>query len=118
MYPYQVEKFPSGYYFWSKKSKLRSRCANLQFCLRTLFSRAGIQNGHAHRFRDTFAVELLKKGVSIEEVSVLLGHQSEKVTRKHYSPWVKDRQDILEQHVMKSWDLPEQKRVIAFPNTS
>jgi hypothetical protein len=25
---------------------------------------------------------------------------------------MKDRQDILEQHVMKGWDLPEEKRVI------
>jgi integrase/recombinase XerD len=115
---HQVEKYQSGYYFWSKKGKLRSRCANLQLTLKTLFANVGIQHDHAHRFRDTFAVELLKKGVPIEEVSVLLGHQSEKITRKHYSPWVKDRQDILEQHVMKGWDLPDEKRVIAFLKTS
>ncbi len=33
---------------------------------------------------------LLLAGVPLEQVSVLLGHQSIKVTERHYSPWVKD----------------------------
>src|SRR5262249_47969711 len=44
-----------------------------------------IKNGHPHRFRDTFAVSLLVKGVSIEVVSKLLGHGSIKVTERHYA---------------------------------
>jgi site-specific recombinase XerD len=36
-------------------------------------------------FRDTFAVELLNKGVPIDRVSLLLGHSSVKLTEKHYS---------------------------------
>ncbi|PYV86295.1 MAG: hypothetical protein DMG05_20165, partial [Acidobacteria bacterium] len=67
---------------------------------------AVITNGYSHRFRDTFAVELLKEGVPIESVSVLLGHRSVKVTEKHYAPWVKERQDQLENHVKKGWKLP------------
>ena len=43
-------------------------------------------------FRDTFAVELLNKGVPIDRVSLLLGHSSVKVTEKHYAPFVKERQ--------------------------
>ena len=35
-------------------------------------------------FRDTFAVELLLSGVPIDQVSLLLGHSSVKVTEKHY----------------------------------
>ena len=64
---------------------------------------ADVKNGTMHRFRDTFAVELLLKGVPIEQVSVLLGHSSLKITEKHYSPWVKARQEQLEAAVRKAW---------------
>ncbi len=60
-------------------------------------------NGKTHMFRDTFAVELLKHGVSLETVSMLLGHASIKVTEKHYKPWVKTLQDKLEADAMKAW---------------
>jgi integrase/recombinase XerD len=60
---------------------------------------AGIRDGHSHRLRDTFAVNLLVKGVRIETVLVLLGHKSIKTTEKHYAPWVKSRQDALEDAV-------------------
>jgi hypothetical protein len=53
--------------------------------------------------RDTFAVELLKNGVSLETVSMLLGHASIKVTEKHYKPWVKTLQEKLETEAMKGW---------------
>jgi hypothetical protein len=37
--------------------------------------------------QDTFAVEMLLAGVSIDQVSMLLGHSSVKITEKHY-PYV------------------------------
>jgi integrase/recombinase XerD len=58
---------------------------------------------HSHQLRDTFAVELLIKGTSIEDVSQLLGHSTIAVTLKHYSPWTKARQDRLEEAVKRSW---------------
>ena len=61
------------------------------------------KGGLPHRFRDTFAVSLLLKGVSIEIVSKLLGHCSIKVTERHDSPWVKARQDQLEAEVRRIW---------------
>jgi integrase/recombinase XerD len=60
-----------------------------------------VSGAHAHRFRDTFAVELLLAGVPIDQVSVLLGHSSVKITEKSYAPWVKARQEQLEAAVMK-----------------
>jgi integrase len=59
-------------------------------------------------FRDTFAIELLLAGVPIDQVSILLGHSSVKITEKHYSPWVKARQMQLETSVRKSWVVPRQ----------
>ena len=85
-----------------------------QRSLRRLFRLAGVPDAHAHRFRDTFAVELLLAGVPLERVSILLGHQSVRITEKHYSPWVAARQEQLESDVRRTWDtdllvLPETK---------
>jgi integrase len=53
--------------------------------------------------RDTFAVEMLLAGVPLEQVSILLGHKSVKITEKHYAPWVKARQEQLAANVRKAW---------------
>jgi hypothetical protein len=48
-------------------------------------------------------VELVLAGVPIERVSVLLVHQSVRITEKHYSPWAKSRQEQLEADLRKAW---------------
>lgn len=58
---------------------------------------------HPHMLRDTFAVELLLAGVPLDQVSLLLGHSSIKVTEKHYAPFVKARQLQLEQSARMAW---------------
>ena len=90
-------------FFWSGVGHPRSGTADWDRSLRRLFKLADVIGGHAHRFRDTFAVELLLAGVPLEEVSILLGHSSIKVTERHYNPWVKSRQENLERLVEKSW---------------
>jgi integrase len=110
----QLEKQSGRYYFWSGKGKLETRIGNFERTLKSMFMKAGIPDGHAHRFRDTFAVELLLAGTSIEDVRILLGHSSVRITEKHYAPWVKARQDRLEQIVMKTWNQAK-KKVVKFP---
>jgi integrase/recombinase XerD len=45
---------------------------------------------------------MLLAGVPLEQVSILLGHKSVKITEKHYAPWVKARQDLLAANVRKA----------------
>jgi integrase len=46
-------------------------------------------------------------GTSIagERVSILLGHSSIKVTERHYSPWIRERQEQAEADVRRTWAL-------------
>jgi len=90
------------YFFWTGQGKPKSAVGDAQRSFRKLFELAEV-TGHPHMFRDTFAVELLQHGVSLETVSMLLGHASIKVTEKHYKRWVKTLQDKLEAEAMKAW---------------
>jgi integrase len=91
------------YYFQTGEAQEKTVRGSWDRTLRTVFAMAGIKGGHAHRFRDTFAVELLLQGVDLQDVSILLGHSSTKVTEKHYAPWVKARQNRLEAAVRSGW---------------
>src|SRR5438094_19097 len=96
-------KSSEGHFFWTGKSKLHSAIGKWQRRLQTLFEPAKVQGGHAHRFRDTFAVELLLAGVPLERVSVLLGHQSLRITERHYAPWTRSRQEQIEADLKAAW---------------
>jgi Phage integrase family len=94
-------------YFWSGDGKIESIVRSWQARLKKVFDLAKVYkaggNAISHRFRDTFAVELLLAGVPIERVSILLGHQSVRVTEEHYNPWVSSRQEQLEADVASAW---------------
>jgi site-specific recombinase XerD len=96
------------YIFWSGKGEEESVTKNwAKYYIAPLFKAAKIsKGGHmtSHRLRDTFAVDLLEKGVPLEEVSKLLGHGI-RTTEKHYSKWMKGRQDRLDGLVTASWQL-------------
>jgi integrase/recombinase XerD len=68
------------YFFWNGTCLPTSAVKIWERTFETVFEKAHIPGGTIHRFRDTFAVELLLKGVPIEQVSVLLGHSSLKIT--------------------------------------
>jgi integrase len=97
------EPMNNTYFFWSGTSSRDGIARTYIDRFNRLFKLAGIPHGHSHRFRDTFATELLLAGVPLERVSVMLGHGSIKVTEKHYSPWVRARQEQLEADVVKTW---------------
>ncbi len=100
-----LSKIENGaeHFFWSGKN-VRSAVSNWSRYLATVFETAKVKDAHSHRFRDTFATELLLAGVPIEEVAILLGHSNTRITARHYSPWIKARQIRLETLVKKSWE--------------
>jgi site-specific recombinase XerD len=95
------------YLFWSGNGEEESITKSwAKYYIVPAFAAAKITNGGhmmSHRLRDTFAVDLLEKGVPLEEVSKLLGHESIKTTERHYSKWVKGRQERLDSLVTGTW---------------
>jgi integrase len=94
----------NGRYFSTGNAKSQTARANWSRYLDAIFELAKVNDAHSHRFRDAFAVSLLEKGVSIENVSVLLGHSSVRITERHYRPWVKTLQAQLEADVAHTWE--------------
>ncbi len=112
-----LENIPPGpkpnprYFFWSGNGDPKSAVADWQRSYRRLFKTADIRTAdgekkrcHPHMFRDTFAVEMLLAGVPIDQVSLLLGHASVKITEKSYAPFVKARQLQLQESVRNAWN--------------
>lgn len=96
-------------FFWSGNGDPQSVVKGYGRSFRKLFRIADVRNAdgtpkpcRSHMFRDTFAVELLLAGVPIDQVSVLLGHHSVKMTEKYYLPWVKARQDQLTVNIRRA----------------
>jgi len=98
-----VPRVSKRYFFWTGDSKLPTATGHWQAKLKKVFELREVRDGHAHRFPDTFAVELLLAGVPLKRVSVMLGHTSIKVTERHYAPWVLARQEQAEADVRRAW---------------
>jgi len=94
----------AGYFFYSGDGTLKSAISSWSRTMRTLFRLAGV-TGHPHQFRHYFSVDLLSKGVPIEDVAALLGHSSSLVTARYYNAYVKVRQDRLEAEIEKAWKI-------------
>jgi integrase len=106
------------YCFWSGNGDPRSAVKALQRSYWKLFRLAEIKlpdgarkRCHPHMLRDTFAVELLLAGVPIDQVSLLLGHSSVKITERHYAPFCKARQQQLAASVKLAWEKPKPSEV-------
>lgn len=85
------------YWLWTGNGSKEALSENYRRVFREVAKLAGVKDAHRHRFRDTFAVELLLNGVPIEQVSMLLGRSSIRATEKHYTPWGRARQQEMEE---------------------
>ncbi len=92
-----------GYFFSWNTTRKNLIAHEYAKSLVKVFETAGIKGGHSHRFRHTFACEMLIAGTPLETVSRLLGHKSIAVTERHYAAWVPERQTKLEAAVKTAW---------------
>lgn len=101
------------YFFWSGRSRARSACGIWNRSFNRLWKlvsppldlrdRGGNpMRPHLHMFRDTFAVEFLISGGSIRELATLLGN-TVGVCEKHYTPFVPELAEALNDKVRNSW---------------
>jgi hypothetical protein len=80
--------------FLDRDSTLHTAIGTWQRSLRNLFKQAKVFQWLCASFSRYISVELLLAGISIEEVSILLGHSNIRITQQRYSPSpsVRDRQ--------------------------
>lgn len=101
-----------GYPFWDGRDRDYLAC-----CVRAELAgageAAGVEGVRPHRFRDSFAVNKLDRGVPIEVVSKMLGHQSILTTEESYAPWVRSRNDYARREAERAM---ESERDTAAPN--
>ena len=97
------------YFFWSGKSEIKSLTGQWQRKLGRLNKYLSMVDYdgrplqfHSHQLRDTFAVEHLLAGTSMQDLSGMLGHKSVRVTEKYYAPWVPERQAQLEEKMTEA----------------
>lgn len=53
----------------------------VEFIVKSLGQKAGVDNVHPHRFRRTLATDLVRKGVPIQDVAQILGHSDLRTTQ-------------------------------------
>jgi integrase len=92
------------YFFWTGASTLHGAVGKWQRRVQTLFVLAGVRNGHAHRFRNSYAHDMAVNGrMTLEELKQALGHKTTRTTEKHYSHWMPDKQERLEAKQVHAW---------------
>jgi len=94
---------PGGYFFLRGESVAMHTTADLwRRTIKRMCKDAEVAPDHPHRFRHTLAADLLMKGASVEDVAAILGN-SPQVVIKHYSQWIKGRQERLDSFLEQTW---------------
>lgn len=58
----------------------RMTIAGIQYLLKELGRKAAVENVHPHRFRRTFACDMICRGMPVEQLMVLMGHSKIETT--------------------------------------
>lgn len=81
--------------FLRARGSSRLMDSGLQYMLRGIGKRASVTDVHPHRFRRTFATDLLNRGMKAEQVMVLMGHSKLDTTMIYY--------DVTKQSIAESF---------------
>lgn len=102
-----------GYFFLRGESTHAHTTSDLwRKRIKVICSDLKIVPGHPHRFRHSLACSLLSQGVSVENVAAILGN-SPAIVAKHYSQFVKQRQDALDLAIQKTWEKQRGLHIVA-----
>lgn len=93
--------------FWNERATGLNLGIQVWQRMQSIGERCGVADCRPHRLRDTFAVRSLLRGLSLDDVSRLLGHTSIQITQAYYAKWVTARSNRLEELVSKSLVNPD-----------
>jgi integrase len=93
---------PAGPFWYGSSSAGYGLAYQVYDRMQRIGKRCGITDCRPHRLRDTFAVRALVRGITIGDVSRLLGHSSVKITEAYYAKWIPARRSRLEAIVAQS----------------
>ena len=89
---YQID---TGPLFLSKKGHHRLTKGGVESLIKLIGQKAHVKNCHPHRFRRTMASLALNRGMPIDQVSKLLGHEDVKTTSIYA---ITDKESLKEGH--------------------
>jgi integrase len=92
------------YFFWSGNGKVSSAVSDWERTLTRLGKLSHVKC-HAHRWRHTFIIECLWRGIPVSEVAAIVGN-SPRIIEQHYSQWCQQRANVLNAAVKSMWELP------------
>ena len=85
---------PPRYFLWNGRMSRGTHVRIIQRMLHSVFTGAGVERAHAHRFRHTLATEILARGGTEQDCADVLGI-SASVVRKHYAKWSQAREQRI-----------------------
>ena len=92
-----------GYYFLIGESEnLHTQTDAWRTILNDLFPKTEFAGFHPHRFRHTRVVEWLAHGLTLEEISGMIG-TSMKILEKHYASFAPARQQVVSDKLNQLW---------------
>ena len=80
---YLLERTDSSPALFAGKGTDRMTPGGIRCMLKSIAERAGVSNVHPHRFRRTLATNLINRGMAVQDVATILGHEKLDTTMKY-----------------------------------